>query len=162
MDIEKAQRWHYNQNAEQYDGVDQGLGLILSRLKLPPQASVLDIGCGTGNLTFRLCEKGSLQRLAGIDVSDGVLSIARKHARELGLTNFEFTRASAIDLPFPDQQFDVVVSNMLFHLIPDQPKALGEVLRVLRPSGSAVLQFLGGADFAPEMIRIFRRACLSQ
>jgi len=158
MDIEKAQTWHYDRHAEQYVGVDQGLNRILSRVVLPRAASVLDVGCGIGNLTLRLREKGSPQRVVGIDVSGGVLSIARRHARELGLSNFEFVRASAMDLPFADGGFDVVVSNMVFHLIPDQGRALCEIVRVLRPLGSTVLHFLGGGDFAPEITQIFNRA----
>jgi ubiquinone/menaquinone biosynthesis C-methylase UbiE len=47
---------------------------------------------------------------------------------------------------------------MVFHLVPDQEKALGEIVRVLKSSGSAVLQFLGGGDVAPEMSRIIRNS----
>ncbi|MHC4476190.1 MAG: class I SAM-dependent methyltransferase [Planctomycetota bacterium] len=154
MDQEGAIRLHYDTFAKEYDGIDQGVERVLSRLKIAPRSDILDVGCGTGNLTLRLPEMNSFRRVVGIDISDGVLDVARKHARDLRLRNFEFLRASACRLPFNDEEFDCVVSNMVFHLVPDQAKALAEIVRVLKSSGSAVLQFLGGGGVAPEMSRI--------
>ncbi|MHC4591510.1 MAG: class I SAM-dependent methyltransferase [Planctomycetota bacterium] len=158
MDMEAALRVHYDNVAEKYEAVNQGIDRVLGRLSLPAEASVLDIGCGTGNLTFRLPEKGSPRRVVGVDVSDGVLDVARRHAREAGLEGFEFIRASALDLPFDDGEFDFVVSNMVFHLVPDQKGAYAEVVRVLKQAGRAVLQMQGGAAVGPELMDIFRRA----
>jgi ubiquinone/menaquinone biosynthesis C-methylase UbiE len=157
MDTEEMLRRHYDAFARQYDGMDQGLDLLLSRLKLPPKASVLDIGCGTGNLTLRLPEKGMLQRVVGVDVSEGVLEIARSHARDRQLAGFEFIKASACHLPFAEGEFDAVVSNMVLHLVPDQRRAFAEVVRVLKSSGTAWLQFQGGGEVAAEWMEIFRR-----
>jgi SAM-dependent methyltransferase len=158
MDIEAALQLHYDTFAKQYDGTDQGTGLILSRLELPEQASVLDIGCGTGNLALRLPEKGTLSRVVGVDLSEGVLEIARRHARDRQLGYFEFLQANARDLPFADDEFDAVVSNMVFQLIPDQRKAFSEAARVLKPSGVALLQFQGGGEVAAEWMEVFRQA----
>jgi ubiquinone/menaquinone biosynthesis C-methylase UbiE len=158
MDQEGAIKLHYDTFASEYDGVDQGVERVLSRLKIAPGSEILDVGCGTGNLTLRLPEMNSFRRVVGIDVSDGVLNVARKHTQELRLRNFEFLRASACRLPFNDEEFDCVVSNMVFHLVPDQEKALAEIARVLKSSGSAVLQFLGGGDVVPEMSKIIRNS----
>jgi ubiquinone/menaquinone biosynthesis C-methylase UbiE len=154
MDQETAIRLHYDTFASEYDGVDQGVERVLSRLKIPPGSKILDIGCGTGNLTLRLPEINSFQRIVGTDLSDGVLTIARKHANDLGLRNCEFFRADACRLPFDDEEFDCVVSNMVFHLISDRRKALAEIVRVLKASGSAVLQFIGGGNAVPEIVEI--------
>jgi ubiquinone/menaquinone biosynthesis C-methylase UbiE len=158
MDQECAMRLHYDTFAKEYDGVDQGVERVLSKLKIAPGSEILDIGCGTGKLTLRLPEIDSFRRVVGIDLSDGVLNVARKHAQDLHLRNFEFLRASAWQLPFDDERFDSVVSNMVFHLVPDQERAFAEIVRVLKSSGSAVLQFLGGGDVAPEMSRIIRNS----
>ena len=156
MDQETAIRLHYDTFAEEYDGVDQLVGRLLSQLEIRSDSLILDIGCATGNLTLRLPEVCSPQKVVGVDLSSKALSIARTHAQETGLGNFEFLCASARQLPFGDEAFDAVVSNIVFHLIPDQRQALAEVTRVLRPSGSAVLQFLGGGEVVPEMTKIVR------
>jgi len=158
MDLESAIKLHYDTFATEYDGVDQGVERIVSRLNISPRSEILDIGCGTGNLTLRLPEINSFQRIVGTDLSDGVLTIARKHANDLGLKNCEFLRADACQLPFDDEEFDCVVSNMVFHLISNRRKALAEIVRVLKPAGTAVLQFMGGGDVAPEMMEILRDA----
>jgi ubiquinone/menaquinone biosynthesis C-methylase UbiE len=156
MDQEAAIRSHYDSFAEEYAGIDQSTRRILSRLEISPRSSVLDIGCATGNLTLRLPERGSPRRAVGIDLSGKALSIAKERARDL--QNFGFLRASACRLPFGEEAFDIVVSNIVFHLIPDQQNALAEVVRVLKPSGAAVLQFLGGGDVTPEMVEVVHNA----
>jgi ubiquinone/menaquinone biosynthesis C-methylase UbiE len=154
IDQQTAIKLHYDTFAEEYDTVDQGVGHLLSQLDARPDSSLLDIGCATGNLTLRLPEVCSPRQVVGVDLSNNALKIARTHAQEMGLDSFEFLGASARRLPFGDETFDVVVSNIVFHLIPDQKRALGEVVRVLRSSGSAVLQFLGGGEVVPEMTEV--------
>lgn len=156
MDQEACIRLHYDAFAEKYAAVDQSIGHLLSQLEIQPDSSILDIGCATGNLTLRLPEVCAPRRVVGVDLSSRALSIARTHAQEMGLDSFDFLGASACQLPFDDGVFDVVVSNIVFHLIPDQKQALGEVVRVLRPSGNAVLQFLGGGEVVPEMMNVIR------
>jgi ubiquinone/menaquinone biosynthesis C-methylase UbiE len=70
--MKKAVRSHYDTVAEEYVNVNQGIERVLSRIKLTPQTSVLDIGCGTGNLTFRLSELGECKRIVGVDISESV------------------------------------------------------------------------------------------
>lgn len=158
MDLESAIKQHYDAFASEYDGVDQSIERVVTRLKIVPRSKILDIGCGTGNLTLRLPELNSFRKIIGTDLSDGVLTIARKHANDLGLKNCEFLRADACRLPFDDEEFDHVVSNMVFHLISNRCKALAEIVRVLKPTGTAVLQFMGGGDVAPEMMEILHDA----
>ena len=110
MDLESALKLHYDTFATEYDGVDQGVERIVSRLKIPPGSEILDIGCGTGNLTLRLPEINSFKRVVGIDLSDGVLNVAKKNARDLNLKNCEFLRANACQLPFDDGEFGSIVS----------------------------------------------------
>jgi ubiquinone/menaquinone biosynthesis C-methylase UbiE len=154
MDQETAIKLHYDTFAEEYDAVDQAVGHLLAELDVRHGSSLLDIGCATGNLTLRLPEVCSPRKVVGVDLSSKALRIARTHAQEMGLDTFEFLGASARQLPFGDRSFDLVVSNIVFHLIPDQERALGEVVRILRPSGSAVLQFLGGGEVMPEMTEV--------
>ena len=158
MDREGALREHYDAFAADYVGVNQGVEDILSCFQVAPGASVLDIGCGTGNLTFRLPEAGAAGRIVGVDISDGVLAIARQHAVKDGLLNFDFRQGKADSLPFGDGEFDTVVSNMVFHLLPDLRTGFAESFRVLKPSGTLLIQMQGGGEVAGMFMDVFRRA----
>jgi len=160
MDHEAIIANHYDTIAKEYDGVNQAGDRLLSRLKhVPTETAILDVGCGTGNLTFRLPELGAFTRVVGVDISQGVLDIARRHAQKAQFDNVEFVRASACSLPFENDEFDVVISNIVFHLVPDRPGCLREILRVLRPSGYALLQFMGGGPSGAEIVEIIRTVC---
>ena len=158
MDSEAVLRLHYDSIAKDYVGVNQGVERVLAHLKLAPGASILDIGCGTGNLTKRLAEVGSPGRIVGVDISEGVLALAREQTRALKTVAYEFRQASATCLPFEDEEFDAVVSNMVFHLIPNQEKSYSEALRVLKTSGKMVLQMQGGGDIALEFMQVLQQA----
>lgn len=149
----------YDTAAVRYDGVNQSVDRLLPRLGGVPAGSViLDIGCGTGNLTLRFPEVVSCTRIVGVDISSRVLAIAKRHAQEARFDNFECLRANASNLPFGKGEFDAIVSNIVFHLVSDKLGCLREILRVLKPSGRAFLQFIGGAPSAPEMMEIMQGA----
>lgn len=101
---------------------------------------VLDIGCGTGVDTLIAAIKvGANGRAVGIDMTPEMLDQAKNNLRETRLKNVTFQPASAENLPFPDESFDVVISNGVFNLIPDKVKALAEAFRVLRSSGRLMI-----------------------
>lgn len=103
----------------------------------PGQAAgdVLEVGVGTGrNLPWY--PAGT--RLAGIDLSPGMLAIARDRARALGV-DADLLEASAEALPFEDCGFDTVVSTITLCGVPDERAAIAEMFRVLRPGGRLVL-----------------------
>jgi SAM-dependent methyltransferase len=96
--------------------------------------SVLDVGCGTGEITERLAAKYPDATFVGVDVEEQHLVRARKRCAKFGSrVRFEF--GDALSLPFPDEQFDLVVCRHLLQAVPDAPKVLAEIRRVLRPGG---------------------------
>src|SRR5215208_6161316 len=96
---------------------------------------VLEVAVGTGrNLAFYPVEVS----LTGIDLSPGMLAIARERARQLGL-NADLREADTQALPFPDASFDTVVCTLSLCNIPDDRRALAEMKRVLRPGGRLLL-----------------------
>ncbi len=102
--------------------------------------AVLDIGCGTGVDTLIAATLvGPKGRAVGIDMIPEMLDQAKKNLRETRLENVTFQQTSAEKLPFPDNEFDVVISNGVFNLIPDKAKALAEVYRVLKPNGRVMI-----------------------
>jgi arsenite methyltransferase len=101
---------------------------------------VLDIGSGAGVDTLIAATMvGPQGKAVGIDVVPEMLERARENLRNTTLDNVVFEEASGENIPYPEDSFDVVISNGVFNLIPDKPKALKEVLRVLKPSGRLMI-----------------------
>jgi ubiquinone/menaquinone biosynthesis C-methylase UbiE len=73
--------------------------------------------------------------VTGIDMTTAMLAKARAAAAEMGVANLEFVEAEAERLPFPDESFDVVISNGVIDLIPDKDAVFAEIFRVLAPGG---------------------------
>ncbi len=102
--------------------------------------AVLDIGCGGGVDTFFAAVMvGPKGKAVGIDMIPEMLERARKNLREIALKNVTFQEATGDHLPFPDESFDVVISNGVFNLIPDKARAVAEVFRVLKPGGRLMI-----------------------
>jgi arsenite methyltransferase len=97
---------------------------------------VLDLGSGAGTDSLIAAQMVSAQgRVTGIDMTPAMLSKARAAADEMGATNVEFLESEAEQLPFPNESFDVVISNGVIDLIPDKDAVFAELHRVLVPGG---------------------------
>ncbi len=96
---------------------------------------VLEVAVGTGR-NFPFYPAGV--RLTGIDLSAGMLAIARERARRLGL-DADLRQGDAQVLPFPDASFDTAVCTLSLCNIPDDRQAVAEMRRVLRPGGQLLL-----------------------
>jgi ubiquinone/menaquinone biosynthesis C-methylase UbiE len=142
MDTEAVRR-HYNSVAKDYKSVGMFLERITSKLSISESMCVLDVGCGAGDLTFEIAKVFRPGELIGIDVSESQIELARSELAKTGHPNMEFQRGDASRLPFDDECFDVVTSNMVLHLFPDPREALFEMYRVLKRSGKIVIHFAG-------------------
>ncbi len=100
--------------------------------------SILDVGCGTGEITARLAEKFPDASLVGIDLEDSHIDRARERCARFG-SRVTFEHGDALALHYPDARFDLVVCRHLLQAVPDARKVLGEINRVLRPGGRAHL-----------------------
>ena len=97
---------------------------------------VLDLGSGAGTDSLVAAQMvGPEGKVTGIDMTPEMLAKARRAAAEMGVANVEFVEAEAERLPFPDESFDVVVSNGVIDLIPDKDAVFAELHRVLTPGG---------------------------
>lgn len=96
---------------------------------------VLDVACGTGVLTRTVHQRVQPGgTVIGVDINDGMLAVARQKAPDI-----DFRRGDVENLPFDDAQFDVVVCQFGLMFFADRAKAIQEIMRVLRPSGSAAI-----------------------
>src|SRR5919109_317642 len=104
--------------------------------RLAPGERVLDLGSGAGTDSLVAAQMvGEQGQVTGIDMTPAMLEKARAAAAELGVTNVEFVEGEAEQLPFPDESFDVVISNGVIDLIPDKDAVFAELHRVLVPDG---------------------------
>lgn len=96
--------------------------------------AVADIGCGAGSQSLMWAAEG--HRVAGVDISDPLIQVARQRAAAQSF-DVEFTVGSATQLPFPDASFDVVLTAELLEHLPEWKPCVDEVVRVLKPGGVA-------------------------
>jgi SAM-dependent methyltransferase len=119
-------------SAESFAGVANpfSLGALL------PGERVLDLGCGAGTDTLVAAQMVQPDGgVVGIDMTPQMLAKARASAAEMGAAAVEFVESEAESLPFPDESFDVLISNGVIDLIPDKDAVFSEIFRVLRPGG---------------------------
>ena len=113
-----------------------GVGNPFSLGPISPGERVLDIGCGAGVDTLIAARLvGPAGRVAGVDATPEMIARARANLALAGLNNVSFEVAAAEALPFPDREFDVVISNGVINLTIDKEQALREVHRVLKRGG---------------------------
>lgn len=134
-----------------YDPFTRVIGIESAHRKLAEQAAlesaaqVLEIGCGTGNLTLLVKRMRPRLEVVGLDPDAKALARAGRKARRAGLA-LELHRGFADALPYPDATFDRVLSSLMFHHLEADLRvaSLREALRVLRPGGSLHLMDFGG------------------
>ena len=141
--------------ASQYDFFTRLMGLGVDRpnsrmlvemAKIKPGDKILDVGCGTGNLTLTAkMVAGASGSANGIDASPEMIHVAREKAKRSGIEAV-FELGLIEKMPYPDASFDVVISRLVIHHLPDDLKRQGfaEIFRALKPGGRCFL-----ADFNP-------------
>lgn len=105
---------------------------------MPHGASLLEVGCGGGQLLIELAERRPDLSLTGLDLSDGQIARARARTAHFG-GRVNCVVGSALDLPFEDGRFDGVLSVASLKHWPDPHLGLSECARVLRPGGRMLI-----------------------
>jgi demethylmenaquinone methyltransferase/2-methoxy-6-polyprenyl-1,4-benzoquinol methylase len=108
---------------------------LVSMAELTGTERVLDLACGTGDITFMMAKELSRGEAVGLDITQGMLVIAEQKRREMNASNVVFNRADIMQLPYPDQAFDRVTGGYALRNVPDVAGALAEIHRVLKPGG---------------------------
>jgi ubiquinone/menaquinone biosynthesis C-methylase UbiE len=111
--------------------------MTVNLAQVKPGDSVLEVGCGTGSLTLAAKRQaGAAGKVFGIDIIPGMIEVSRQKAAQANL-DVTFQTGSIDDIPFPANEFDVVMcSFMIFHMSePLRRKGITEIYRVLKPQG---------------------------
>ena len=133
-----------------YDLLTRALGMgraydtLVAQAELADGLRILEIGCGTGNVTTRVKRAAPGADVVGTDPDP--LALARSQRKARGLAGIRFQRAYAQELPFADGEFDRVLSSMMLHHLDDDAKSAtaAEIHRVLRPGGTLHILDIGG------------------
>ena len=144
-------------NAFSYDGKRQLsrqiIGGIADYVTLPEGGTGLDVGCGSGALTIACAKRNPQGRMLGVDrwgkdYAEFSLPLCQSNAKAEGVSNTEFQKADATKLPFPDETFDAVTSNYVYHNISgvDKQQLLLETLRTLKKGGAFAIHDLMGKN----------------
>ena len=113
--------------------------------RVGPGQRVLDVACGTGVLARALVDHvGPRGAVTGLDINEGMLAVARRQA-----PGIEWRQGAAESLPFADAAFDAVLSQFGLMFFADRPKAIREMLRVLRPGGRLAVAVWDSLDRTP-------------
>ncbi len=149
QNITKKTKEHFNETAENYNNSFDGKYVkpmyeyILSYFTDKEEATILDIGCGSGNILAELVN--GKRKLFGIDLSDNMIAVAKKRLNENAILQV----ADAKEIPFQENQFEYIICNASFHHYPYPMQTLLEMKRVLKKKGVLII----GEGYAYEPFR---------
>lgn len=114
--------------------------VAVNRLRRRSPAEVLDVATGTGDFAVKLCRRLKPRRVLGIDLSEGMLAVAREKVKRLGLDDtISFMQGDCMELPLDDDSVDAVTVAFGVRNFKDLAQGYREMLRVLRPGGRLVV-----------------------
>ncbi len=153
----------YNIMSDEYDHLSGyapdadlklGCGLPTEFAKIKAGDTVVDLGSGAGNDCFvARHETGESGKVIGIDFTEAMIDKARANVEKLGYNNVEFRQGDIEKIPITANTVDVVVSNCVMNLVPDKPKAFGEVYRILKTGGHFSISDIVLTGDLPEKIK---------
>lgn len=109
----------------------------------PPAGLILDAGTGTARIPILISQMRPQWQIIGIDLSKNMLQVGSKNVEKAGLqSHIQLELVDAKKLPYPDHQFDMVISNSIVHHLPDPLPFFREIKRVLKPAGAIFLRDL--------------------
>ena len=135
--------------SEEYDDLNRVISLgsdvswrkkVIKLVSEKNVETVLDIATGTGDLALQFAEKTDAKKIVGLDLSNGMLQVARKKVSGKPYSNkVEFIQGDSEALPFEDNSFDAITVSFGIRNFENLEKGLSEILRVLRKGGIFVI-----------------------
>jgi ubiquinone/menaquinone biosynthesis C-methylase UbiE len=135
------------EDAVEYDSMDfldVNTAFAERTLELAPsEGLLLDVGTGTARIPILIVQRRPALHIWAIDLSENMLKVGQKNVEEAKLgQNVKLQKVDAKTLPYPENYFDMVVSNSIIHHLPDPTPFLEEVNRVTKPTGGIFIRDL--------------------
>ena len=135
------------EDAIEYDSMDfTDVNTAFAKLAVelgPPTGHLLDAGTGTARIPILICQMRPHWKLTAIDFSHNMLLVGAQNVEAAGLQQqIQLEQVDAKQMPYPDNHFDMVISNSIVHHLPDPLPFFREVKRVLKPKGGILLRDL--------------------
>lgn len=126
------------------------------RTVVPEGAKVLDCAAGTGELSIAASEKA--ESVLCTDMSLSMLEVAGKKCSRQGIKNISFEERNILELPDPDNTYDIAMAGNVLHLLDDPQKAVKELARVVRNGGKLILPtfMMGENNKMSVLLKIYR------
>jgi len=121
----------YNKQTQDSDHLEK----ILEFIGIKDNMKILDLGAGSGYLTFPIAKKNVSCEVTGLDIVKEALEANRIKAEKEGLKNITFVNYNGIDFPFESNTFDMIVTRYALHHFPNIEHSIREVSRVLKAGG---------------------------
>jgi ubiquinone/menaquinone biosynthesis C-methylase UbiE len=111
--------------------------LKLMEQEISLNSKVLEIGTGTGIISFAIADK--VKSITAIDYAPEMIKLANSKLVDSNFNNIEFKVNSATNIEQQDKSFDVIIACNIFHLLPEPEKTLEEIIRLLTDNGKVIL-----------------------
>jgi ubiquinone/menaquinone biosynthesis C-methylase UbiE len=134
-------------DATAYDAMDfesVNTAFAIDAIDLDSHAiKILDVGTGTARIPILMCQQRPQYLITGIDLAQSMLIVGQRNIEEAGLNQrIRLERVDSKRMPYPDLEFDMVVSNSLVHHLPDPLSFFQEIKRLVRPGGAILIRDL--------------------
>ncbi len=151
------------QEATAYDAMDFSAvnrDFAQTAIDLHPQAvRVLDIGTGSAHIPIILCQEKSGYQILGVDLAQSMLTLGLRNIEDAGLLQrIRLELADGKHLPYPNWEFDMVISNSLVHHLPQPLGFFREVARLVKPNGAVLIRDLLRPNSLAEIDRLVTEA----
>jgi len=137
--IKKEKRF-WEKQAKSYDKIstkvyEEAYRVSIKKAKeiLEPKQNVLEIGCGTGIITFGVAD--SVENITAIDISPKMIEKAKEKNKRSDKNNIDFKVADGYELPYNDEEFDVILLFNVLHMVKQPERQLKEIHRLLKKDG---------------------------
>ncbi len=133
--------------ATAYDAMDfesVNTAFTTDAIDLDPHAiKILDVGTGTARIPILMCQQRPQYLITAIDLAQSMLIIGQRNVEAAGLNQrIRLDRVDSKRMPYPDLEFDMIVSNSLVHHVPDPLSLFQEFKRLVRPGGAILIRDL--------------------